>query len=173
MLQLSNAYVDRPVLSLRSGSQIGQTIGVIVNPDNLKIEGWFANSISDRKEYIIPVMEIRDVIHKGLVVNDHESLTDPEDMVRLKKVIDLRFDVLGKSVVSEKGHKIGKVADYAVDTDNYLIHQLFVNPPFLRSLGSNQLIIGRGQIVELNNKQIVISDASIKSASKIPEPAKA
>jgi sporulation protein YlmC with PRC-barrel domain len=173
MLRLSNNYTNRSILSLRTGGIIGIAIQPIINPNNLKIEGWYAQNRSEKGEYILPSREIRDFIAKGLVVDDHESLTHPDDMVRLKETIDLRFNLIGKSVVTENKKKLGKIADYAVDESSYYVQKLYVNPTLLRGFTTEQLLIDRNQIVEITDKKIIVQEPTVQSRSAIPLQAEA
>ena len=151
MLRLSNAFYDRPILSLRTGGRVGTALSPLINPNSLKIEGWYAKDSIEKGDFILPSGEIRDFITKGLVVDDHDSLTHPEDLVRLKSVIDLGFELLGKSVYTENGTKLGKVVDFAVD-EGFFTQKLYVNPPILKGLTGNQYLIGRSEIVEITDK---------------------
>ncbi len=173
MLRLSASYTDRSILSLRTGGQIGVARSPIINPNNLKVEGWYSNDSYEKGEFILPAQEIRDVIAKGLIVNDHDALTRPEDMVRLSEIISLKFDLIGKNVVSENGKKLGRITDYAVNDDNYYIQKLYVNPSLLRGLAQEQLLIDRGQIIEITDKKIIVSDPTVKAGATNPLTAKA
>lgn len=160
MLQLSSIFYNRKVLSLRTGGPVGFAMSPVINPNNLKIEGWYATATGERESYILPVAEVRDIIIKGIVVDDHSSLTRVEDMIRLKKTIDIAYEVIGKQVVSSGKKKLGKVADYAVNDDVMMIKKLYVNQSLLKNFTTQQLIIDRDQIVEINNKSIIVRDGS-------------
>lgn len=168
MLRLSQSYVNRAVLSLRTGSRIGTAHQPIINPNNLKVEGWYAEDSYEKGEKILPTSEIRDFIVKGLVVNDHESLTEPEDMVRLQKVINIHFEVIGKVVVTETGKKLGKITDFAVDDQSYYIQKLYVNPSILKGLTQDQFIIDRSQIIEITDKKIIVADTTSRATASSP-----
>lgn len=172
MLRLSKTFYDRAVLSLRTGGKVGMAIRPIINPNNLKIEGWYAKDSVDKGSFVLPSGEIRDFITKGLVVNDHDSLTRPEDLVRMKNVIDLGFDLIGKTVYTESKNKLGKVVDYAVD-EGFFIQKFYVNPPILKGLTGNQYLIGRSEIVEITDKKVIVADTSVRSNSAVPLRAEA
>ncbi len=169
MLRLSSSYFSRPILSLRTGGKIGLANQPIINPNNLKIEGWFVKNSLQKGEFILPVSEVRDFISKGLVVNDFDALTHPEDMIRLEPTIKIRFQLIGKPVVTEKKRRLGKVADFAVN-EGFYIQKLYINPSFLKGITSEQLIISRNLIVEMTDKKIIVSDAEEKvpSGSALP-----
>jgi len=173
MLRLSNNYIRRSVLSLRTGGVIGVALTPIINPNNLKIEGWYAVNHLEKGDFILPTREIRDFIAKGLVVDDHDALTDPEDMIRLKEVIDLQFNIIGKSVVTENKKKLGKIEDYAVDESSYYIQKLYVQPSLLKGLTTEQLLIDRSQIVEITDKHIIVQDPTVPVSSAVPVRAEA
>ena len=168
MLRLSNNYIKRPILSLRNGGVIGNAITPLVNPNNLKIEGWYAENSYEKGTHILPVSEVRESINKGLVVDDHDALTHPDDMVRLKDVIALEFELAGKPVVTESKKKLGRISDYAVDDSSYYIQKLYVDPPIVKSLTSEQKIIDRNQIVEITDKKIIVQDLEAKLNSRSP-----
>lgn len=169
MIFLSDAYCDRPILSLRTGGAIGHAHTPIINPHNLKVDGWYATADGEKGAMVLPVSELRDMISKGLVVNDHDAITPVEDMIRLKDVIDDEYELIGKLVVTDGDRKLGKVQDYAVENQSMFVKKLYVNQSLFKSLTSftkPQLIIDRTQIVDVTNDKIVVREAS----EKVTEP---
>ncbi len=173
MLQLSAIYYDRDVLSLRTGGPIGHAMSPVIDPTTLKIEGWYATARASKDAMIVPAGEVRDIIRKGIVVNDHTSLTHVEDLVRLKNIIELQFEIIGKKVISDSKRKIGKIADYAVDDSSMYIKKLYVNQNLLKNFTSQQLIIDRSQITEINDKYVVVRESTQKSQVSDRAPAAA
>lgn len=168
MLILSQDYYNKSVLSLRTGGEIGKALAPVINPNTLKIEGWYATARGEKEEYILLVSEVREAIGKGLVVDDHSALTLESDMVRLKDIVALRFELTDKQVSTESGKKLGKIGDFAVDSQSNFIKKLYVNPPLLKGLTSGQLLIDRLAIVEITNRKIVVADATIRDRSGVP-----
>lgn len=157
MLQLSGSLLNRPVLSLRTGGQVATTISPIINPNNLKIEGFYCQDAFERKKTVVLLyQDIRDILVNGFVVDDHDSLSDPGELVRLKDVMAIHFDLMGKPVVTSK-EKIGKITDYAAEVDSMYIQKLYVSQSLLR-MGGGNLGIDRSQIVEITDKKIIIHD---------------
>lgn len=158
MLQLSHAIVSRPVMSLRNGTQVGTALRPIINPNNLKIEGWHCQDRFSKKQLVLLSMEVRDILPQGIVVNDHEALSDPQDLVRLQDILKLKFELLGKPVVSASKKSIGKVSDYAVEMESLYILKLYVTPSLLKSFSAGPLVVDRNQIIEITSKKIIIQD---------------
>lgn len=163
MLQLSSIFYNQKILSLRSGGPVGQASCPLIDPDYLKIEGWYATSLGDKNPMILPVMEVRDIISKGIVVNDHTSLTHVEDLVRQKRIIELSFELIGKSVKTDDKKRLGKVQDYAVDDESMFIKKIYVNQSIFKNLTAQQLVIDRDQIIEITNKEIIVKNSREKA----------
>ncbi|MBX6334971.1 hypothetical protein IRY61_06580 [Candidatus Saccharibacteria bacterium] len=161
MLQLSGMLVDRPVLSLRTGTQVGTALSPIINPNNLKIEGFWCRA-DRRKQLVLLSQDIRDSLPQGFVVNDADALTDPAELVRLAPVIQLNFQLLGKTVETTNGRKLGKVTDYATDIDSMFIKRLYVAQPLYKNFSGGNLGVDRTQIVEITDRKIVINDIDAK-----------
>lgn len=158
MLQLSETMMNREVLSLRTGSPIGQIVAPIINPDNLKIEGLYCNEYESKKQTILLYQDIRDILPQGIVVNDLEALSDPSELVRLKKILEMDFELIGKPVETVSKEKIGKVTDYAFETTTMYIQKIYASRSILKSLTTGSLSIDRNQIQEITPKRVIIND---------------
>ncbi|HSH56066.1 MAG TPA: hypothetical protein VK983_04545 [Candidatus Limnocylindrales bacterium] len=171
MLQLSDTVIGKPVLSLRTGSSVAEVISPIINPNNLKIEGFYCNDTIDRNTLILLYQDIRDVLPQGLVINDHDVLASTEDLVRLKKILDLNFDLIGMPVETISKEKVGKVTDYALDASTMYIQKLYVSQSILKNLTSGSLSIDRTAINEITPKRIIINDLLTTATVSAPAAA--
>ncbi len=159
MLQLSASLLNnKSVLSLRTGGSIAVITSPIINPNNLKIEGFYCQDPRDKKELILLYQDIRDILPQGYVVNDYEVLSEAHDLVRLQKILALNFQLTGKQVVTVSKEKIGKVSDYAVDTDTMFIQKIYVAQSIMKSFSGGSLSIDRTQINEITPSRIIIND---------------
>ena len=158
MLQLSAALLNKPILSLRTGSPIGTALSPIFNPNNLKIEGFYSQDRFEKSQLILLSQDIREILPDGFVVDDHEVLTDPEELVRLKSLLELRFELIGKPVVTIDKERLGKVNDFAVDNASLYVQKIYVSRSLLKSLSTGQLSIDRTNIVEITDRKIVIQE---------------
>lgn len=162
-----------PVLSLRTGGQIAIIDEPIIEPNNLKIEGWWVSDKFSRSRLILLSQDIRDILAQGFAINDHEVLSAPDELIRLKKVLEYDFKLPNKDVVTVGKKKIGKVSDYAVETSSMFIKKLYVNRPIIKSLSSGSLSIDRTQVIEITNKHIVIEDPLEGGKIRATEPSPA
>lgn len=145
-------------MSLRIGSQVATAIDPIINPNNLKIEGWYCQDRFSKDVLVLLSQDVRDIIVQGLVINDHDNLSHPEDLIRLKDILDLRFELLGKPVFTDKNKRLGKVTDYAVEGETLYIQKLYLSQPLMKSISGGTLSVDRNQILEITDRKIVIKD---------------
>lgn len=157
MLVLSGNLLNKQVLSLRTSTPVASVVGFIINPNNLKIEGFYCQD--PRKDVLVLVtQDIRETVDDGYIVNDYDALVKPEDLVRLKKTMDIDFNPIGKTVVTESKSRIGKVTDFAADLDSMFIIKLYVGQSLLKSFSGGNLIVERTQIIEITPRKIVVDD---------------
>ena len=158
MLRLSETLIGKPIMSLRTGQPVATATGVIINPNNLKIEGFYCTDRFDRSELVLLYQDIRDVIAQGFVVNDHDVLAQADDLVRLKKLMRLGFDLKGMRVVTVGGARLGKVSDYAIEVETMYIQKFYVTQGFMKGLTGGNLGIDRSQIHEITNTKVIVLD---------------
>lgn len=158
MLQLSNTFANKNVMSLRTGTPVAQITRPIINPNNLKIEGFFCQDIYDKRELVLLYQDIRELLPQGFVIDDHDVLALPNELVRLEKLIKLNFQMIGMQVVTNSKEKIGKVSDYATEIETMYIQKIYVSQSVFKSLTGGQLSVDRNQIIEINNSRILIND---------------
>lgn len=171
MLQLSASLLKKSVLSLRTGSPVATIVAPIINPDNLKIEGFYCQDNYDKKQLILLCQDIRDILPDGYVVNDHDVLSEPEELVRLKDVLTLDFELIGKQVVTVDKERVGKVSDYAAETGTMVIQKIYVAQSILKNFTGGSLSIDRSQIQEITPRRIIISELMQKSPAAAPAAA--
>ena len=158
MLQLSKTLLNKSVLSLRTGGVIASITGPIINPNSLKVEGFYCQDRFDKKLLILLYQDIRDNMPQGYVVNDHEVLVEPEELIRLKEILELNFELIGKHVVTISKQRVGKVSDYATETETMSIQKIYVAQSILKSFTGGSLSIDRSQVNEITPRRIIIND---------------
>jgi sporulation protein YlmC with PRC-barrel domain len=162
-------------MSLQTGSQIGTAVSHIVDPRRLNIVGFCCEgALIDFSPAILHVTDIREFSSIGLIVDSADNIMPPDDLVRLKEILDYQFELEGKQVIEEGGRKLGKVGGYTVDSESFYIVKIHVKPTLLQSFGRAELLVDRTQIREINDKQIVVRRATIKDEEQThftPAPA--
>jgi sporulation protein YlmC with PRC-barrel domain len=158
MLQLCGALSNKAVLSLRTGGPVAVVGAPIIDPNNLKIEGFYCQDTMDKSILVLLYQDIRDLLPDGFVVDDHDVLAVPSELVRLKKIMDMNFQLIGKQVETVSGEKIGKVNDFAVEVETMFVQKVYVAQSILKSFTGGSLSVDRSQIQEITNRRVIISD---------------
>lgn len=158
MLQLSESLLNKPVMSLRTGQPVAAALEPIINPNNLKIEGFYCSDRFSKETLVLLYQDIRDIIPQGFVVDDHDVLTPPDELVRLKDTMDIGFKLIGKQVETVSKEHIGKVSDYATELETMYIQKLYVSQSMFKSLAGGSLGVDRNQINEITDKKIIINE---------------
>jgi hypothetical protein len=172
MLVRKDSIIDVPIMGLDMGVEIARTEQPIIDPRYLKIYAFYCHGPHlDHDPSVLHVEDIREISELGFIVNGPMNLMSPDDLVRLKEVMDFNFVLEGKMVVDDHRQKIGKVANYIVDTSSFQIMQLSVTPGLWKSIGTTEIQIGRQQIVEITEKEIVVKAPTEKVQVRAAAPA--
>ncbi len=158
MLQLSEFLHNRQVLSLRTGGPVATAVAPIINPNNLKIEGFYCQDRLEKKELVLLVQDIRENLREGFVIDDHERLVEASELVRLKDIMGLRFELIGKQVETLSKQKVGKVSNFAVETGSMTIQKIYASQSIFKNFTGGSLSIDRSQIQEITPRRIIITE---------------
>jgi sporulation protein YlmC with PRC-barrel domain len=158
MLQLSESLLNKPIMSLRTGQPVATAVEPIINPNTLKIEGFYCTDRFSKEELILLYQDIRDIIPQGFVIDDHDVLALPAELVRLKDIMDLGFTLIGKPVVTLSKQRVGKVSDYATEMETLYVQKIYVSQSMFKNFTGGSLGIDRNQINEITDKKIIINE---------------
>lgn len=166
MLVNATRLLGYPVLSLHVGGPVGWVRAEIVDPEKLKIVAFYVEGAAIRNDPevgdIMETSDVREFADVGMIVDSVDVFVEEGQVKKLDKVLALNFSLFGLKVVTKKGTKLGKVIDFVVDTENYVVHQLVVKRPTMKALLDPELIIPRKEILEIDDYKIVVKDEEEK-----------
>lgn len=165
MLIDATKLLDAPILSIHLGGMVAKTREIVIDPDSLKVVAFkvYGPEIGNGEigEYL-QVKDVREYSPLGMIIDSSDEFIDANDVVKLKNVLELNFSLDGIKVVTKKGTRLGKVSGYTVNTDNFMVQQLIVRRPILKSFVDPELTIGRSEIVKISDTEIVVKDEEAK-----------
>ena len=162
MLLLGSQLTNTPVMSLQSGSALGMISTPVIDPRKLQIIAYYITGPRISEPSVVHTSDIREYGPLGFIVDSADSImTLDEDLVRLQEVINFNFTLLGKTVIDDTKKKLGKVADYALEGESYLVQKLHVNQSVIKNFSNANLIIHRSQIIEVTDNSVLVRSTTI------------
>ena len=160
MLVTTSKLIGTPILSMQAGGAIGRVSECIIDPDTLKIIAFRAEGgpIPRTGANLLATSSIREYSNFGMVIDSTDEFIDSEDVVKISKILALNFNLIGLKVESKKGSKLGKVMDYTVTSNDFVVQQLIVHRPTLKSFIDPELTIHRKEIVEITDYKVIVKD---------------
>ncbi len=169
MLVLDSSINQKPIISLKDGEIIATITKPLINPDNLTLPAFYCLT-RNRQLKIILDQDIREINFNYLMINDESNLSDPNDLIRLQNIININYNLINKSVETISRKKIGRVTDFTINLASMYVNNLEVTPSIYRNFRGSNLKIHRSQIIELNDRKIIIEDLDQKIKSGLPLP---
>jgi sporulation protein YlmC with PRC-barrel domain len=166
MMLLGSTLIKAPIMGLQTGSEIAQTKSAIIDPATLAVIGYILEGpLLEDGIWALRIADVRELSDLGFIVDSADEFIHPEDVLKVNEIYRLNFPLLNMPVVDERRNKLGKVIDFTLETGSFVIQQLTVRRPFLKSFNDTELLIHRSQIIEINDDAIVVH-----SEAKAPEP---
>lgn len=163
MLILGSRLTNIPIMGLQTGSRLAVTKTPVIDPSNLKILAYQVEGVllSEHPSFI-RINDVRELSDIGMIIDSNDEFVGVDDVIKIKEAYELKFNPINMLVIDESKRKLGKVYNYSLDTDNFVIQQLNVKPSILKSLSDSELLIHRSQIVEINNQEIIVKTTAEK-----------
>ena len=168
MLLTLNVMENVPLMGIQTGRRLGAIGDPIINPNNLQVVAWYVTgNMVGFSPAVIFSEDIHELGHLGAIVDSADSILPLDNLVRLQEILDYNFSLHNLPVFDDTKRKLGTVESFNFDSDDFLIKQIIVKPSLGVRLTASQLIIARSQIIEINNKKIIVSsNAQINSTEK-------
>lgn len=162
MLIAAERFIDTPVMSLQTGSELARTAREVIDPFTLTIVAYeLEGRLLDESPALLLIADIREIGALGMIIDSVDELITPSDVVTIQKTYEYQFELIGKNVIDENKRKIGKIVGYTVEAGNFVIQQLRVHRPLFRSFGDTEMLIHRSQIVKVTDDAIVVKSATV------------
>jgi len=168
MLILGSRLLNTPVMSLQTGGRLGQTLKPIIDPANLKILAFEVDGpLLSERPALLRVADIREMGKVGMIIDSNDEIIGVNDVIKIEQLYKLNFPLLNMNVVDDRRHRLGKVEDYTVDTDSFVIQQFNVKRGFFKGITDTGILISRTQIIEINDNEIVVRSPTQKSVAPV------
>ncbi len=156
MLIEGSKLLKYSILSLHTASRIAEVKGLVVDPNFLKVVAFEISAVSSRQSLFLEASSVREFSKMGMIVDSDEEFVEKDDVIKLKETIDLGFSLDNMKVISKKKAMLGRIEDFIINTEDFQIMQLIVKRPIYKALIDPELVIGRSDIHEINDSEIIV-----------------
>ena len=151
------------LMSLQTGQPLAKLDAAIIDPRTLKILAFYVSGpMVDFAPAVVFASDIREFGPLGAIIDSADKILPLDDLVRLEEVIDFGFVLDGIKVVDDHKNKLGKVANYTLDPENFEIQQLMLTPTFAKAFRVANLTVSRKQVLSIDNQKIVVKAPDVK-----------
>lgn len=166
MLITGSRLINAPVMGLQTGTELARIKKPLINPRDLSIVAYeLEGPLLDLNPSLLRIADVREFSDIGIIVDSSDEFVSPDDIIKIGELYKMDFGLIGLRVRNEKHQKLGRVDGYTLETGNFIIQQLNVKRPLLRSLNDTHLLVHRSQITEINDREIII-----REHAETPEP---
>lgn len=157
MLILGSNLKNLPVMGLQTGGELAITKQAVIDPRSLQIIAYRVEGpLLGGAETYLRTADSRELSDIGFIIDSIDDFVGPDDVIRLREIINLHFQIDGIKVLDENNRALGKVIDYTLDVGSFTIQQLTVRRPLMKRFSDTELLIHRSQITEITNSSIII-----------------
>lgn len=164
MLIVESQLLSVPVMSLQTGTELARTASAVIDPRTLKVIAYeLEGPLLDTHPSFLRIEDIRELSDIGMIVDSSDEFVGLDDIIKLKEVYELHFSLVGLVVLDDKKHKLGKVSGYTVEMGSFVVQQLNVRRPIIKSLGDTELLVHRTQILEITDTTVTVKSGKVNA----------
>ena len=172
MLLLASRLANTSVMGLQTGSELAKITDAVIDPGTLQIVAYHVSGpLLGSQDLLLRVEDSREFSDIGFIVDSNDDFIEAHDVIKIEELLQLGFTLNHRQVTDEKRRKLGKIIDYTVDVGSFYVQQLTVKRPLFKSFNDTELLIHRSQIIEINDKSIVVhSQAMAPEHTRVTTP---
>lgn len=156
--------INYPILSLHMTGMIAKTDKLIIDPNDLSVLAFkiYGPEINGETGDYLKTEDVREFSELGMVVDSSDDFVTSEDVIKLKQVLELNFNLENMKVETRKGNLLGRVSGFTVNTSGFYVQQLVVQRPFFKSFMDPELLISKNEVVKITDDKIIVKDEESK-----------
>ena len=168
MLLQSKNILNSKIFTLHTGQSIGQITALIINPHKLEVVGFYCQGRWN-KPMVLLAQDVRQVAASKVIIDSADEITATTELHRLQEILEINYNLIDKPVRTESKRRLGKIEEYVVNADTFLIQKLYVKPSVFKSLMTNSFVVERQQVVEVSDAYVTVSDATMRKPALAPQ----
>lgn len=154
-----------PIVSLQEGEQLGQVEGLIVDPAALQVVALLLDKrTANKEEQVVATANVRSVGEAAITVEDRASLVPIARIAHIQELARVKKPVLGKTVMSERGTRLGEVADLEIDPQDFRITALVLRGALWRKGAT----IPAERVRSIGRDAVIVREAPAAAGEEVP-----
>jgi uncharacterized protein YrrD len=152
-----------PVITMAEGKQIGKIDDLIVDPER-KAVSWLrlhSGGMLGGERLWVSTEAVHGVGEDAVTINAEADARAPADAPDALALVKAKRGVIGNTVITEKGERVGEVRDYEFDPDTFALTSLSV-PPGMNVVGEILMIPGDKVLTIGKDMIVVAADATMR-----------
>jgi len=167
MQKMASDFEKTNVITKREKIILGSLQKIIINPDNGRVVGIMLRLPGRRKPMVANTSAIVGFGMNFMMIEDMECISMPDEIIRIKEVLDRDVNIIDSTVVDEDKRNLGKVRDYSINLLEMKLARLYVRKkPFVSPFFKN-FIISAENIVKIEKKKITVKSGLVKIGKRM------
>ena len=153
LIQATN-LLGHPVASLQEKKRLGEVINILINRHDAKAIGFIVQIGSKYfgQKFFISDIDIIEIDKYGVGIHSEKDLINPEEIVKAKKIINEKFNLINLKAITKNNNVLGKVFDYVIDTQTMQVTKFYIKNLF------NERILTIQDIYRITKKAVIFKD---------------
>ena len=152
-----------PVITMAEGKQVGKIDDLIVDPER-KAVSWLrlhSGGMLGGERLWVSTEAVHGVGEDAVTINAEADARAPADAPDALALVKAKRGVIGNTVITENGERVGEVRDYEFDPDTFALTSLSV-PPGMNVVGEILMIPGDKVLTIGKDMIVVAADATMQ-----------
>ncbi len=92
MLISADRFLNIPVMSLQTGSELARTSREIIDPKNLSIIAYeLEGQLLDQRPSLLRIDDVREIGPLGMIIDSTDEIIGIDDVITIKEIYDINF----------------------------------------------------------------------------------
>ena len=159
MLIKNDKLLCSPVISIQASAPVATLSEPIIDPNSLKIVAFrISGPAASPSASLLAVSSIREYSSYGAIIDTEDEFVADDDIVKIKNILELNFHLINLRVETKKGTNLGKISGFTVTPEDFILQQLLVKRPLVKSFIDPELTSPRQEVVEVTDTKIIVRD---------------
>lgn len=129
MLYKASHIMGLPIAAIEEKEKIGAIREIVIDRKDASIIGFIVDvgGVLFHNKKFISQVDVLDIDEHGVTTRTNENIIDPSQVVRVKKIVDDGFRLVGMPTYTRSKKYLGRVNDYVIDTKTLSVIKFYIN----------------------------------------------